>query len=84
MIVLLAYTAYRLYYLAERYNPTVQKITLMRSPDEDLPFRPQDYGFDFSYGLVNQLDPSYGFFTAKFIEQDIEGVTRVKHTTHLE
>lgn len=40
----------------------------MRSPEEDEPFRPQDYGFDFAYGLKKELDPSIGFFTAKYIE----------------
>jgi len=65
ILILLAYSAYRLFFLVNRFNPTVSKTTLIRDPEEDMPFRPQDFGFDFSFGLVKQLDPSYGYFTLR-------------------
>lgn len=67
MAVMAAYTFYRLYYMAARLNPTITKTSLIKGPDEDLPFSPQEKGFDFAFGLNNPLDPSYGFFTAKYI-----------------
>jgi lipopolysaccharide export LptBFGC system permease protein LptF len=40
IVILMAYSAYRLFYLANRYNPTVSRTTLIRPPEEDEPFRP--------------------------------------------
>ena len=40
MIILLAYGVYRLFFLVNRYNPTVSKTTLVRSAAEDDLFRP--------------------------------------------
>ena len=67
MFAIIGYMSYRLYYMANRYNPTVSKATLIKKDGFDIPFRPQDYGFTFAFGLKNTLDPSYGYFTANFI-----------------
>lgn len=65
IVILLIYSAYRVFYLVNRYNPTVSKTTLIRGPEDDLPFKPQEYGFDFAFGLERKLDPDYGFFTLR-------------------
>ena len=64
LILMLAYSAYRLVYMVERLNPTITKTTLIRSEADDLPYRPQDSGFDFAFAMNSPLDPSIGFFTA--------------------
>jgi hypothetical protein len=62
-IVITAYLAYKFYILVARQDPDVTKSTGIRAPDEEVPFRPQDQGFDFAFGLKAPLDPSIGFFT---------------------
>jgi hypothetical protein len=47
------------------------KTTLIKSPDEEAPFKPQDGGFDFAFGMKNKLDPQYGYFTVNFINQTV-------------
>lgn len=78
MLLLLAYTAYRLFYLVHRYNPTVTKTTLIRSVDEEIDFRPQDFGFDFAFGLGVPLDPTVGYFTLNYLTQVVNGTQRIK------
>jgi hypothetical protein len=51
IVILLAYTSYRIYYLVNRNNPTISKTTFIRDPSQEEEFRPQDLGFDFAFGL---------------------------------
>ena len=52
-----------------RASPTVTKNTFRLTPDESsMPFTPQDYGFDFAWGLGATLDPSIGYFTLQHVE----------------
>jgi len=67
MLLLTAYSLYTLYYMINRLSPSITKTTMIRPSDEEEPFRPQDVGFDFAFGLGSDLDPSIGFFTAKYI-----------------
>ncbi len=66
-MILLAFTGYKLFYLANRFNPNVNKITLIRSADDEVAFKPQEGGFDFAFGMKKPLDPSYGYFTVNYI-----------------
>jgi len=47
--------------------PSIAKTTLIREPNADAPFKPQETGFDFAFGLAKPIDASYGFMTAKYI-----------------
>ncbi len=67
-IVIIAYSAYRLVYMVERRNPSVARLSTIRPPEEDLPFKPQDMGFDFAFGLDQPLDKSIGYFTVRYIK----------------
>jgi hypothetical protein len=62
-----AYGAYRLFYLVNRFNPSITKTTLIKSSNEDLPFKPQETGFDFAFGLDGKLNASIGNFTVRYI-----------------
>lgn len=71
--------------MVNRFNPTVSKTTLIRPSSEEEPFRPQDFGFSFAFGLNNKtLDPSIGFFTVKYIQQAVVDSKRIKTKTDLE
>ena len=65
IVILLAYTSYRIYYLVNRNNPTISKTTFIRDPSQEEEFRPQDLGFDFAFGLEKALEPSVGHFTLR-------------------
>lgn len=67
LFIMLAYSGYRLYFMVNRMNPTITRTTLIKTPDEDVPFRPQDTGFDFAFSLTDRLDPSIGHFTVRYI-----------------
>lgn len=62
--VLLAYVVYRSIILFNRINPDVSKKGLLRDLSSAHSFSPQDYGFDFAFGIGKPLDPKYGFYTA--------------------
>ena len=40
LLILLAFSSYKLYYLVNRFNPNLTKTTLIRSPEEEKAFRP--------------------------------------------
>ena len=65
MIIMVAYTVFRLHYLVNRMAPTIAKTTLIRDPKDDAPFKPYESGFDFAFGLGKPIEPYYGFMTAK-------------------
>jgi hypothetical protein len=66
-----AYSVQRFYQLVVRDNPNVSRTTLIKSAKQDQPFRPQDTGFDFAFGLNAPLDPSIAYFTVRFIDQNV-------------
>ena len=37
-------------------------------PGTDQEFLPQNFGFDFAFGLNDLLDPSIGYFTVKYVD----------------
>jgi len=51
LVIMLAYTSYRLFYMVNRLNPTVTRTTLVRGAGEDEPYTPTDSGFSFAFGL---------------------------------
>ncbi len=53
--------------MVSRNNPSIAKYSLIRLPSEDVPFSPQESGFDFAFGLSKQLDPSIAYFTVSYI-----------------
>ena len=67
VIIMLAYTIFRLHYMVNRLSPSIAKTTLIRDPNADAPFKPQETGFDFAFGLGKPIDPTIGFMTAKYI-----------------
>jgi hypothetical protein len=60
---MLAYSIDKAISVFSRADPSVSKTTLIRSQTDDEPFRPQDYGFDFSFGLTSDMPASIGYFT---------------------
>ena len=40
MLVMIAYTIFRLYFMVNRLNPNISKTSLIRDPNEDSPFSP--------------------------------------------
>ena len=84
IIILTAYGIGRLFTIFGRTDIKVIKTTLIRAPEEEEPFRPQDFGFDFAFGLKNKLDPSIAYFTVTYINQSLgENNTRIKNKTFL-
>ena len=50
-IVITAYLIYKFIVMVTRRDPDVTKTTGIRPQEEQEPFRPQDSGFDFAFGL---------------------------------
>ena len=40
LLILLAFSCYKLYYLVNRFNPNLSKTTLIRQPEDEKAFRP--------------------------------------------
>jgi hypothetical protein len=78
IVIMLAYTITRFGELVNRKNPSISKVTLIRTPEEDAPYAPYDTGFDFAFSLSKDLDPRYGFFTLNHIKQEVVNDKRVK------
>lgn len=76
---MLAYTIMRFTDMVSRKNPTIAKYSLIRLQDEDVPFSPQESGFDFAFGLSQKLDPSIGYFTVNYINQSVVDTERKKN-----
>jgi hypothetical protein len=75
---------YKFIIMVTRQNPDVTKTTGIRSPEDEEPFRPQEQGFDFAFGLRNYLDPSVGYFTVLYINQTVdENGKRIKEKTKM-
>jgi len=70
-IVITAYLVYKFIVLVTRQDASITKTTGIRAPEDDEPFRPQEMGFDFAFGLREPLDPSIGYFTMQYINQTI-------------
>ena len=83
LIIMAAYSIYRIIYMVNRWNPAVAKTTLIKTAEEDLPFSPSETGFDFAFSLNNNLDPTYGNFTVRYINQTVVNGVRNKTTTDL-
>lgn len=68
--------------IVARASPNVTKNTFRLTEDEgNEPFSPQEYGFDFAWGLGAPLDPSYGYFTLQHVQsQAIANSTSRKKT----
>lgn len=66
-IVITAYLCYKFIIMVTRQNPTVTKTTGIRAPEDEEPYRPQEQGFDFAFGLRSYMDPSIGYFTVQYI-----------------
>jgi hypothetical protein len=64
LLILAAYSCYKSIILFNKINPDISKKGLLRDLDAEGPFKPQDYGFDFAFGLSKSLDPSYGNIVA--------------------
>ena len=83
VFIMLAYTAFRGYYLVNRLSPGIAKTSLIRPPEDDIAFKPQETGFDFAFGLGKPLDPTLGHFSVKYIQQSVESGERIKNRTNL-
>ncbi|CDW71429.1 UNKNOWN [Stylonychia lemnae] len=72
MIVLLAFGIYKFVYLVNRWNPNVIKTSFLRDLKEEPAFRPQDLGFDFAFGIGEDIPANIGGFTVRQIEFQFE------------
>ena len=75
-IVITAYLIYKFIVLVTRQDAGVTKTTGIRRSEDEEPFRPQEKGFDFAFGLRNYLDPSIGYFTVQYINQTVDDKSR--------
>lgn len=66
ILILLGFGIYKAVYLFSKFNPNVIKTTLMYDISDLQEYRPQDLGFDFSFGIGESLDPSYGYYSVKY------------------
>ena len=62
IIIVAAITAFKIIDLVYRQNPSISQQIQMRDLDFEGPFHPQDYGFDFAFGVGAPMDPSYGSY----------------------
>ncbi|TNV82700.1 hypothetical protein FGO68_gene10121 [Halteria grandinella] len=83
LLIMAAYSLYRIIFMINRYNPSLSKVTLIRPPNEDLPFKPQQSGFSFAFSLNTDLDPSFGYFSVNYVNQSIVNRERLKQFTPL-
>ncbi|TNV82719.1 hypothetical protein FGO68_gene2428 [Halteria grandinella] len=83
LLIMAAYTIYRLIYMVNRWNPGVAKTTLIRGADEDEPFSPSESGFDFAFGIGKDLPKDIGFFTVRHVNQTVINGARDKNKTDL-
>ncbi|TNV85532.1 hypothetical protein FGO68_gene3405 [Halteria grandinella] len=70
IVIFLAYTVYKSYILFDRVNPNINRKGLVRNLDQEEAFRPQDLGFDFSFGVKEPLDPQIAFYT---VTENVQG-----------
>ena len=61
---IMAYSLSRLQHLITRQDPVLTKKNFIRDLSGAPPFTPNEYGFDFAFGLNNPLDPSIGTYSA--------------------
>ena len=58
--------------LFKKKNPIVSRTNILREnplSNDSLSYDPQIHGFDFSFGLYNQLDPRIGFFSVREVSR---------------
>lgn len=68
LVLLIAYTIYRFYAMTNRLSPLMSLTKLIRQVEDSEPYRPQELGFQFGFGLKAPLDPSIGFFSATYVQ----------------
>ncbi|TNV83530.1 hypothetical protein FGO68_gene1497 [Halteria grandinella] len=83
LLIMVAYSSYRLVYMVNRWNPGVSKTTLIRGADEEEPFSPGESGFDFAFGIGKDLPKDIGFFTVRHVNQTVIDGQRIKNKTDL-
>lgn len=57
VLILLGFGIFKFYNMYLRENPTLSKLSLMRDIASKEATKPQDFGFDFAFGLGSDLDP---------------------------
>ncbi len=65
ILILVGFSIFKAYNLFKLVNPDISKVSLMRDMSDGTIFKPQEYGFDFAFGLTTDLDPRMGHFTVK-------------------
>ena len=69
--------------MATYKDPLTTLTQLIKEPQDEEPIRPQEQGFQFSFGLNEPLDPSIGFFSATYVQMDNSKPTKPKIRTPL-
>ncbi|CDW73064.1 UNKNOWN [Stylonychia lemnae] len=65
ILVLLGFSIFKAYNMLNRVNPEFSRVSLIRDMTQEEIFLPQLSGFDFAFGLNEDLDPRIGHFTVK-------------------
>ena len=68
---IVAYALSRLQHMISRQDPVLSKKNFIRDLSGAPPFTPNEYGFDFAFGLGAPLDPSIGIYSANQVQQTI-------------
>mmetsp|Transcript_15267 Transcript_15267/g.11098 ORF Transcript_15267/g.11098 Transcript_15267/m.11098 type:complete len:135 (-) Transcript_15267:1302-1706(-) len=67
IFVLLSYGIFRFYLLVTLQDSDFNGFDYLIDLNEAGEFRPQDMGFDVAIGFSKDLDPAYGYITAKHV-----------------
>ncbi|CDW85794.1 UNKNOWN [Stylonychia lemnae] len=72
ILILMLFGVYKFVYLVNRWNPNVIKTSFLRDLKEEPAFRPQDLGFDFAFGIGEEIPANIGKFSVKQIEFEFQ------------
>jgi len=65
IMILAAYGSFKAFYMFNRMNPNISRVSLLRDMSDGEIFKPQEFGFDFAFGIGSHLNESFGYYTVK-------------------
>lgn len=65
ILILLAFFIFKAYNMFKYIDPQITKVSLIRDMNDGFIYQPQNYGYDFGFGLDSTFNSSIGYFTVK-------------------